>query len=316
LATLVAVQANQKPLVVYPPSDKKLRKFEGHPFQHRSYVDIEEWLDEADVYLEAKGDRPEKEKVRYIIDSLSGIAQAEVRLRPTQQWESITQVKKILKDNFGDKRTLATRHRNFYDYRQQPSQSLREYSHELWKRFRSISRMDDTFQGRMDAIMCRQYVENVSDESLRRELRRNLRAMPKLTFLQLREEAVLWMDEENTLTSSPLPPTTDKKKSSAQSSATLETAVSEDSDSSEGLVQALRDLQSQFESLKQELLKRPQRSKGARKDYSNYTCHRCGRKGHIKYTCPEIDKTSAFPKSVAGTDKQSSESAPASGQGN
>lgn len=315
LESLLSSHGSGKPLIIYPPSDKKLKKFFGHPFQHKDYVDIEEWLDEADVYLEAKGERPEKEKVRYIIDSLAGLAQAEVKLRPTKQWETLGQVKKILQDNFGDKRTLATRHRDFYDYRQQPSQSLREYSHELWKRFRSVSRLDDTFEGRLDPIMCRQYVENVRDESLRRELRRNLRNNPTVTFLQLREEAVLWMNEENSPPDEPQPSSSAKKKST-QSTAALETTVSDDTGSFSEFSHMLTELKNQFDSLKQELLKRNVRPKGVRKDYSGYTCHQCGKKGHIKYTCPDLQQVNASPKPGTSQASQSPESTPASGQGN
>ena len=67
-----------QPLVVYPLTDKKLRKFFGNPFYHKEYLDVEEWLDEADAYLESKSSRPEKEKIRFLVDALSGNAKPEV----------------------------------------------------------------------------------------------------------------------------------------------------------------------------------------------------------------------------------------------
>ena len=298
-------QVQQKPIIIYPPSDKKIKKFWGNPFHHKDYQDVDEWLDEADINLLARKDRSVEEQVQYFVDSLSGTAQQEVKLRPKKEWESIDKIKKILTENFGDKRTLAMRQRDFYDYRQKAGQSLRNFSHELWKRFRSVVRLDDSLEGRCDTILCEQFVENVVDESLRRELRRQVRSFPKISFLQIREEAVLWTDEDNKEEKSPDASTSAKdKKSSAQTHAITETTGVDESSTGSilELMKAIKTLQVGQDVLNTEMKKRqgPARTRGVRKDYTDYTCYHCQEKGHIKYNCPKLRDTSSSP-APAGT---------------
>lgn len=310
------------PMVVYPPSEKKLQKFWGNPFHHKLYIDVEDWIDDVDTTLDTKKGATEKELVNFIVSSLDGPAKAEVRLRGKDQWKTVDQVKDILRHNFGDKRTLVQRQHDFFNYKQSVDQSIRDYSHHLLKLLQSVFRADkDAFPNDQETMKAH-FVENLQDQQLRRELRREMRDKPTISFMDLREEAVLWAEEERVdhLAETPDKPSkktvsakaTDVSKDTQKTSkpqpnttGTSEATLNDITKMMETFQKTTDALQKQLTDLKQE--------KRKPKDYSNYTCNYCHQKGHIIWKCDKkrADEAAASSTGTTSTGKDSSAAAPA-----
>ena len=116
-ALLHAHPAAPPKVVVYAPNNKQIRKFQGHPLHHAKYYDVEEWLDELNVALLSRKEHSEEEKVQYTVDNLEDLAKHEVKLRLKKEWDTVEKIQDILKANFSDKRSMAQRQKDFYDYK-------------------------------------------------------------------------------------------------------------------------------------------------------------------------------------------------------
>ncbi|CAG2200365.1 unnamed protein product [Mytilus edulis] len=59
-----------------------------------------------------------------------------------------------------------------------------------------ITNKDSTWMPSKDKTLCDQFLKNVQDSVLRKHLKQIVRAQPHKPFLDLREEAIMWSEEE------------------------------------------------------------------------------------------------------------------------
>jgi len=159
------------------------------------------------------------------------------------------------------------------------------------KHYRTVERLDQSAAIGADRILREQFIENLSDIHLRRELRRSLREDTTKTFLQLREEAVLWAEEDRISVGS-IP----KKKVVSTAVEVADTASCQ-----EELLRTIKKLSDEQANIRQTLVglqdkdvdrssPRSSANNGYRgrsnKDYSNFVCHYCKTRGHIQWKCP------------------------------
>lgn len=344
-------------ITVYNPQEpRKLKLFWGNEISDPRYQDVEEWLKELDAHLASLKDRTVLEKVQFVMDHLEGSAKGEVRYRPEEERNTVSLIKNILKDVFKDRRSLATRQEDFYTYRQSKDESLRDFSHGLLRRFRAVSKLVPTMEATKDSVLTVQFSEHVFDTNLRRELRRLLREKSDISFIKMREEAIMWAGDEDLV-----PPTTTtskSSKSSAQSksittqSTSAEVSVTSSSTDSQPCASAAQDsllqkLQDQLKSLQKgqntlaQKLKALSSTSGSndkstsdaatstqasgdkpKRDWSNYTCELCGYNGHSRKRCPKNPKCEypIYPKdwdpNNCPKDKATNNTTPGTGQEN
>ena len=291
LKQLAALKAQQeKPPVtrLVIPRERKLRRFSGSP---DSSLSVDEFVEEAVSIFQAR-EMPPHEALDLIVSHLDSPAKDEVKLHPASYRNTAKKIIGILKEAFGEKRSLPQLMKSFYDRKQKSDETLMEYSHALRDLFSKVTRASPSSASSEDKTLRDQFVEHVRESFLRRELKKLIRGRPDISFLDVREEA-LHLAEDDTadhvafvdkVDSSPRPP---QPAANAQHSdlQALLAAFTKQQEDIAALTKAVNDLQSN----------RPQtnQSQGKR----NITCYNCQRQGHVARKCrfPPMQNQSATP---------------------
>ena len=100
---------------------------------------------------------------------------------------------------FGVKATGVQLQRQFFECKQKPFQSLRDFSHHdhLMEVFNRVINKCPHLGSSKDRLLCDQFSEGVSDQILRKHLKKQLRDKSSMFFLELRQEATEWAEEDN-----------------------------------------------------------------------------------------------------------------------
>lgn len=184
-----SLPASARERIVYLPKEKKCPVFTGG--SSAAYYD---WLDEMNaalVYRSYAG----AEKAAYIYEHLGGEARQEIKFRPQTERSNPIRVLEILKEIYGQPQSLTKLQKQFFDRRQREGESVREYSHALMAIMEEINhcKVKEAWCG--DFALRDQFAENVSETSLRRELKKTIRQQPTMSFFDLRKEALQWGEE-------------------------------------------------------------------------------------------------------------------------
>ena len=122
-------------------------------------------------------------------------AKEEVRLYPKKEREDPDRILDILLQVFGERRSVSQLLRAFYDRKQKEGESIRSYSHLLHELVMNVIQRDSNVFPDSDKALRDHFVETVKDSHLRRILKRSIQQDVSLSFLQVREEAMLWEEE-------------------------------------------------------------------------------------------------------------------------
>ena len=175
--------------VVYLPKEKKCTVFTGG-----SSANFYDWVDEINATLGYRSYNG-AEKAAYIYEHLGGEARQEIKYRTQVERANPEQVINILQEIYGQPQSLTKLQKQFFDRRQRDGETVREYSHALMAIMEEIShcKVKEAWCG--DFALRDQFAENVSDVSLRRELKKTIRQHPAMSFFELRREALQWGEE-------------------------------------------------------------------------------------------------------------------------
>ena len=133
----------------------------------------------------------------FIYSHLEGVARREVQLREMSETNTPEKMINILRSVFGDGRRVTVLLSLFYSCVQRPGESIVEYSHALRDLERSI-RMKDA-GALTDDLVKEKFIEGLFNVKLKRELRHLVRRKPRMTFYEIRDEALIWLREEELL---------------------------------------------------------------------------------------------------------------------
>lgn len=174
--------------VIYLPKDKKVKTFTGG-----SGAVFYEWWDDIQISMNF---RPfsDEEKAAYIYEHLGGEARDEIKYRPLAVRKHFKSIYDVLVESYGGKQSLIKLQRQFFDRRQKEGESLREYSHALLAIIEEIHR-NSKKETCSDLTLRDQFVENVYDPALCRELKQVVKQSPEISFFDLRKEAIQWEEE-------------------------------------------------------------------------------------------------------------------------
>lgn len=269
--------------VVYVPRERRGRMFSG-----RGEDNVFEWVEEIQACLRVRH-LPLTEQTLFIFDHLEGPAKNEIKYRPREERETPEQVFSILKELYGCPQSYIALQQNFFSRKQLEGESLQEYSHAL---FALMDKVVQRAPGGMtnSVILLRdQFVEHVLDGGLRRELKRFVRLNPDSTLLDVRKEAIRWVDEgfhyEMRERSHSVPASSAlqyRVQGRIDSSGPSEVNVSELTE----LKRMMRAQQEQLTELTQSLRQLQSQSVGSHpRRLGPIICRRCNQPGHIARNC-------------------------------
>ena len=273
--------------IVYVQKERQIKKFSGQ----NDSVSIEDWIEEISNYIYSKYlDR--QERADYIYSHLEGSAREEIKYRSHHVRQSPEQILHILQDMFGDRNNITILQRNFFERKQMETESLREFSYALLKLLNKVTNRDEALIPNRNRTLCDQFAQHVADPILRKELKRVIRINPDIDFLDLRQEAILWSEEEecdrpckrkdNVVPESTSVPT---KASSDQN----ETKKSGDKEEIlNELLNIVKKQGEQIDSLTKIVSERSTTTNSDRNygERRSIVCYMCNKPGHIARKCP------------------------------
>lgn len=275
----------QKQIVVFP-RDKKIKNFTGKKIAGDQPV--EDFVEELKTTFEAREMTP-AEKVDFIMSHLEGPAKEEVRMYTKKERSNPEFLLDVIIQAFGEKRSCSQLLKLFYERKQKENETLREYSYSLNELLKRVAKADPKAVPDPEKTLRDQFADNVRDPFLRKELKKLIRERQP-TFLDVREEALRWSEEEErphrTMPKPPLSQevaadtTDDSPQCSASSTVTPMDKVLE------ALLKQQKSLEELTSSIKD--IKQP-RTQDSPREWSgqrpNIVCFRCNRNGHIARNC-------------------------------
>lgn len=179
------------------PREKKFGRYNGT----RDDRVLEDWIADAERAVRAQQDG---EAVDSLIFHLEGVAKEEVKLRPTSQWSTPAGVFKILRETFSEQLTHMQALRKFFARKQLERESVHDFAHSLMVLLARVERLATEEVPEKDKMLKEQFVENLRDPTLRRDIKRWVRDHPDTSFQDVRLELHRYMEEDCTTSRRPV----------------------------------------------------------------------------------------------------------------
>ena len=132
--------------------------------------------------------------IELILRHLGGQARREVLAQPQTAVHTVARVLQILRSAFGEQCPVPQLLTAFHCRRQQPAETVLEYSHALQTLARRIRLRDPTAV--TEHMLRDRFCEELEDVALKRDLKRIVREGKEVTLNDLRQEALRWVHEE------------------------------------------------------------------------------------------------------------------------
>lgn len=199
----------------------------------------------------------------------------------------------VLTQAFGEKRSSSQLLKLFYERKQMESEKLRAYSYSLNELIKNATKADPKAVPDPEKTLRDQFADNVRDPFLQKELKKFIKECDP-SFLDLREEALRWSEEEERPQRiMPRTPLSQEVSTAAPESSQCHAS----STSPPPMDKVLDVLLKQQKSLKEQTssirdLKQPRTQHSAKEwsgQRSNVVCFKCNRNGYIARNCRTKD---------------------------
>ena len=175
--------------LVLVPRDRKCPVFRG-----RSGIGLEEWIEEAQACMRARH-LSTFDQAFFLFDHLEGEAHEEIKYRPATDRSDSNNIIAVLRELYGRSDSYVALQEAFFSRRQQEGESLQEFSLALMSLMSAVKQSAPSEMPNADVLLRDQFIENVIDGSLRRELKQLTRRQPTVSLLDARAEAFRWERE-------------------------------------------------------------------------------------------------------------------------
>lgn len=174
---------------VFVPRERRCPRFNG-----RTGISIEEWVDEAQACMRTRN-MSLAEQAFFLYDHLEGEARDEIKYRSSADRGDPNRVISALRELYGCADSYVALQEAFFSRRQQEGETLLEFSLGLMSLLNKVKGQAPHAIPNADIVVRDQFVEYVSDSTLRRELKQFIRRQPTATLLEARGEAIRWERE-------------------------------------------------------------------------------------------------------------------------
>ncbi|XP_026115992.1 uncharacterized protein LOC113094613 [Carassius auratus] len=267
---------------VLVPRDRKCPKFNG-----RSGLGINEWVEEVQACIRARH-LSTADQSFFLFDHLEGEAREEIRYRPASEREDPDKIIAALRELYGDTQSYVSLQEAFFSRRQQEGETLLEFSLVLMGLLERVKQRSPVMLSNAETLLRDQFVENVLDSTLRRELKQLVRRQPEVTLLHVRSEAIRWEREGlpgGTRSRSHSVPLAHGFQYGVQSSAPSRVDQPSPSVEMSELREMLKLQQEQLTRLTQSVAQLQNPSRSVRAVGGPVTCRRCQKPGHFARDC-------------------------------
>ncbi|KAL3967482.1 carboxypeptidase B2 [Sarotherodon galilaeus] len=181
-----AVSAPATERLIYIPRERKCPWFNG-----KTGIGIAEWVEEVQACLRVRHLSP-ADQALFIYDHLEGEPREEIKYRLPEEKDDPEKILTILQELYGCTKSYVSLQEEFFSRRQQEGETLQEFSHALMCLMDRVAKQSPHVLLNKDVLLRDQFVENVLDCFLRRELKQYVRSHPTTTLMDVRHEAILW----------------------------------------------------------------------------------------------------------------------------
>ena len=279
--------------VVYLAPTREMSKFSGY-VRKDGDIHIDDWIEEIQNAIEIRG-LSREESIDFIYSNLTGSAKDEIRYRNYDERHNPTAIFRILRETFGEREGITVLQRQFFERKQETGESLRKFSYALMEFIKKVTKKDKNIVSNADQLLCEQFAQNVKDVSLRRELKKLLRQRPCINFLDFRDEAILFSEEEEQVSLSRDKTDSRSNKGELLSGAS-DKSVTEKSACATGTstelnkcLEAIKTQQKQIDSLTKLLEKQTiSRDNRGSPKINKRRCYICNSENHLRRDCPRF----------------------------
>lgn len=175
--------------LVFVPRDRKCPVFRG-----RTGIGLSEWSEEVHACMRARH-LSRCDQAFFLFDHLEGEARDEIKYRPGAERGDPDRILAILQELYGCSDSYVALQEAFFSRRQEEGETLQEFSLALMGLMEKVKQRAPAAMLNAEALLRDQFVEHVSNSSLRRELKQLVRRQPNSTLLEVRAEAIQWERE-------------------------------------------------------------------------------------------------------------------------